>query len=90
MDTNYTILLLFILTLFAFVLNLPFGYLRSKQRKFSFLWFLYIHLPIPFVIIFRLLAGFSVKIIPLVLAASIAGQVVGARLDRFRCRHEEN
>ncbi len=90
MNGTYTILVLLILTLFAFALNLPFGYLRSKQRKFSFLWFLYIHLPIPFVVVFRLLAGFSVKIIPILLAASIAGQVIGARLDKFRCRHEEN
>ncbi len=81
--------MLILLTLFAFVLNLPFGWLRSKQKKFSFYWFLYIHLPIPFVIVFRLLAGFSMKIVPIVLAASIAGQVVGARLDKFRCRHEE-
>ncbi len=86
---QYTTFLLIALTLFAFVLNLPFGWLRSKTKKFSFYWFLYIHLPIPFVIVFRLLAGFSMKIIPIMLAASIAGQVIGARLDRFRCRREE-
>ncbi len=89
MSNAYSIFLLFLLTAFAFALNLPFGYLRGKTRKFSFLWFLYIHLPIPFVIVFRLIAGFSMKIVPIVLAASVAGQVLGARLDRFRCRHEE-
>jgi len=82
----HSIILLMLLTLFAFLLNLPFGYLRGKTRKFSFLWFLYIHLPIPFVVIFRLIAGFSLKIVPIVLAASIAGQVIGARIDKFRCR----
>ncbi len=90
MESNYTILLLFVITVFAFVLNLPFGYLRGRTRKFSFLWFLYIHLPIPFVVIFRLLAGLSVRIIPLLLVAAIAGQVIGARIERFRCRHGEN
>jgi len=70
-------------------MNLPFGYLRGKTRKFSFLWFLYIHLPIPFVIVFRVLAGFSLKIVPIILAASIAGQIVGARIERFKCRNEE-
>ncbi|MFQ5354054.1 MAG: hypothetical protein ACE5DR_03815 [Thermodesulfobacteriota bacterium] len=86
MNDQYTISLLILITIFAFVLNLPFGYLRGKSRKFSFQWFLYIHLPIPFVIVFRLLAGFSMKIVPIVLAASILGQVVGARIDRFRSR----
>lgn len=89
MNANHTIMLLILLTLFAFVINLPFGWLRSKTKKFSFYWFLYIHLPIPFVIVFRLLAGFSLRIVPIILAASILGQVVGARLDRFRCRREE-
>lgn len=84
MNDQYTISLLILITVFAFVLNLPFGYLRGKSKKFSFQWFLYIHLPIPFVIVFRLLAGFSMKIVPIVLAASILGQVVGARLDRLR------
>jgi len=82
----HSISLLILLTIFAFLINLPFGYLRGKTRKFSFLWFLYIHLPIPFVIIFRLLAGFSLKVVPIILAASIIGQVIGARIDKFRCR----
>ncbi len=90
MNGNYTIALLLIMIAFAFVLNLPFGYWRGKTRKFSFKWFLYIHLPIPFVVIFRLLAGFSMKIVPIMLVASVAGQVLGARIDRLKCRHEEN
>jgi len=86
MNNHYSILLLILLTLFAFTLNLPFGYLRNKTKKFSFLWFLYIHLPIPFVIVFRLIAGFSMKIVPIILIASIAGQVIGARIDRYRIK----
>lgn len=89
MNNQYTISLLLLLTLFAFVINLPFGYLRGKSKKFSFQWFLYIHLPIPFVIVFRLIAGFSMKIVPIILAASILGQIVGARLDRFRSTNEQ-
>ncbi|MFQ5480905.1 MAG: hypothetical protein ACE5DW_06475 [Thermodesulfobacteriota bacterium] len=89
MNNQYTISLLILLTLFAFVINLPFGYLRGKSKKFSFQWFLYIHLPIPFVIVFRLIAGFSMKIVPIILAASILGQIVGARLDRFRSTNEQ-
>ncbi len=88
MNSQYTISLLILLTLFAFVLNLPFGFLRNKTKKFSFKWFLYIHLPIPFVVVFRLIAGFSLKIVPIILAASIAGQVIGARIDRYRSANE--
>ncbi len=90
MNTEYSIFLLILLTLFAFTLNLPFGYLRNRTKKFSFLWFLYIHLPIPFVIVFRLIAGFSMKIVPIILIASIAGQVIGARIDRYRSKAQNS
>lgn len=84
MNIQYTLMILVLLSAFALVLNLPFGYMRGGTRKFSFLWFLYIHLPIPFVIAMRLVAGFNYKVIPLVLAASVIGQVIGARIYNFR------
>ena len=77
-----TISLLFAIALAAFIINLPFGYMRAKTKKFSIQWFLYIHLPIPLIIVFRKYAGFGYSAVPLFLAASVVGQLVGARLRK--------
>ena len=71
---------LLLVLLFAFLLNLPFGWLRRNEKKFSFKWFLYIHLPIPFIIALRLWLKLNPWYIPLVIAAAVAGQAIGARL----------
>ena len=65
---------------FAFLINLPFGWLRRKEKKFSFKWFLYIHLPIPLIVALRIWLKINPWLIPLVIAAAVAGQAVGARL----------
>jgi hypothetical protein len=64
----------------TFLINLPFGYLRSKTRKLTFKWFLYIHLPIPFIFLMRTLAQFDIRYIPVFVAAAIIGQLLGGRL----------
>lgn len=68
----------------AFVLNLPFGYFRVKTKKFSIQWFLYIHLPIPFIFVLRTFAGFGFKIVPLMIAGAVAGQIIGGRFNKAR------
>lgn len=75
-----TILLVVLTTTFAFVLNLPFGYLRGKSRKFSPAWILYIHLPVPFVFVMRSWAELSYVVIPVLLAGAVAGQLIGGRI----------
>ncbi len=72
------------LTVFTLIVNLPFGFLRSKAKKFSFPWFLYIHLPIPFVYVLRRLLMLPMLIIPLLLVAAIVGQVWGGRIRTER------
>lgn len=74
------------LVLAAFFISIPCGYLRESFRKYSLIWFLLIHLPIPLVVHMRMLAGFSWRIVPLTLMAAIAGQVVGGWYKR-RIRH---
>lgn len=74
----YSILLLFFLTL---LINLPFGFARAKQKKYSFRWFLYIHVPIPVIFIMRTLSHVELKYIPVFAVAAILGQVIGGRLD---------
>jgi hypothetical protein len=80
---NYYLILAGV-TVFAFLLNLPFGFLRHGTRKYSLQWFLYIHLPVPFVYFSRKM--FSLKpsaILPLVVA-SILGQVLGGKYSERR------
>ena len=81
MDLHQTIGLTTLLA-FAFLANLPLGYLREGTEKFSVRWFLYIHLSIPFIVLLRLSYGFSWRIIPLSLGCAVAGQLVGSRYRR--------
>ncbi|MFV0346887.1 MAG: hypothetical protein ACK5IQ_11670 [Bacteroidales bacterium] len=50
----------FLLALMTFALGIPFGYLRAGVKKLSFWWFVYIHLPIPFIILFRKYLGIPI------------------------------
>jgi len=72
------------LLLFAFLVNVPLGFLRQASRKYSVHWFVYIHLSIPFIIVLRLREGFGWKVIPLTLACAVLGQLLGGRLQRRR------
>ncbi len=43
----------FFLLVLIFVFNLPFGYWRQSVKKFSFQWFVAIHVPVLFIFLFR-------------------------------------
>lgn len=73
-------LLIAILAITALVINLPFGYLRSRARKFSLKWFLYIHVPVPFLILLRILAGVGYAALPVVVAGAVIGQYAGGQM----------
>lgn len=66
----------------VFILNLPFGYWRANERKFSTRWFLSVHAPVPFVIALRLLSGLGWQFItfPVLISAFFGGQFVGGKL----------
>ena len=70
----------------VFILNLPFGYWRANEPKFSTRWFLAVHLPVPFVIALRVLSGLGWQFItfPLLIGAFFAGQVIGGKLHVMR------
>lgn len=74
-------LLILGILILALIVNLPFGYLRHKSRKYSLKWFLYIHLPVPLIILARLLSHIDFKYIPLFLAAGAVGQFCGGKLE---------
>ena len=64
------------------LLNLPFWYWRVHVKRFSFQWVLVVHLPVPFVIIVRMLdgVGWHIKTFPLLVVAYFAGQYLGSSL----------
>lgn len=63
------------------LINLPFGYFRKRTKKFSFKWFLYIHLPIPLIFLARVLSHLDYRYIPLFVLAAIMGQLWGGKIE---------
>jgi len=74
----YIILALFAVT---FLINLPFGYARAKAKRYSFRWFLYIHVPIPLLFVARTVSHIEIKYLPVFALAAIIGQVLGGKLE---------
>lgn len=68
----------------AVALNIPFGAYRATVATFSVRWFLAIHLPIPFIFLLRVSAGYGYSFIPWLFAGAVGGQLAGARLWRWR------
>lgn len=69
----------------TFFLNIPFGYVRQGFRKLSFKWFVAIHAPIPFVILFRHLfgLGFQLYTYPIMVSAFFLGQFAGKKIRMY-------
>jgi hypothetical protein len=70
------------LMLVVFIINLPFGYMRSKATKFSRRWMMAIHIPVPFVFLLRIFSGLNWTVIPLLVLSDVAGQIAGGRLGK--------
>lgn len=68
------------------ILNIPFGYWRATEKKFSLRWFLAVHAPVPFIILLRLLAGLGWQLaaFPVLVAAFFSGQFFGGLLHDRR------
>ncbi len=72
-----------LLVTFAFLINVPLGYLRQTAKKFSFAWFFWIHASIPFIILLRIKLHISPWFIPVSIAMAILGQLLGSRLNQI-------
>lgn len=68
----------------AFLSSIPCGYLRQNYKKYSFMWFLLIHVSIPIIALLRISAGLSWRVIPLTLGGAVAGQITGGIINRRR------
>lgn len=66
------------------LLNLPFGYWRSRVPKFSPSWFLAVHIPVPFVIAIRLLTGIGWHPVTfaVLVSAFFLGQFLGGKISK--------
>jgi hypothetical protein len=64
----------------AIALNLPFGAWRTTVQRYSWRWFLAIHLPIPFIFLMRRASGLSWHWVPLMFACALVGQLAGSWL----------
>ena len=73
-------IVILLLCMGAALLNLPFGFYRAYVRRFSWQWFLAIHLPVPFIFILRITSGTSWTVIPAFIACAVAGQLLGGFL----------
>jgi hypothetical protein len=69
----------------VFLLNLPFGYWRSRTRKFSWQWFVSIHLPVAIIITYQVASGMGFQLAALAvrIAAFFLGQLAGGRIGRM-------
>lgn len=70
------------LMLIVFMINLPFGYMRSKAARFSRQWMMAVHIPVPFVFLLRVFSGLNWTVIPLLVLSDIAGQLAGGKLGK--------
>ncbi|MEK6977092.1 MAG: hypothetical protein AABX40_01660 [Candidatus Hydrothermarchaeota archaeon] len=70
------------LSLFVFLINLPFGYWRSKTVRFSRQWMLAIHLPIPLIFVLRTVSGIGLRYVPILAIFFALGQFTGARVGK--------
>ena len=66
----------------ALFLNIPCGFYRRNYRKFSFMWFFLIHVPIPFVVWMRHLFGIEFEwwVLLISITICILGQTIGSRV----------
>jgi len=70
------------LMLIVFLINIPFGYIRSNAAKFSRKWMMAVHIPVPFVFLLRIFSGFNWTVIPLLILTDVAGQIAGGKLRK--------
>jgi hypothetical protein len=77
-------LILAILLIFAFTVNIFFGYWRANVKPLSLQWFLAIHISIPFLVGLRVwLMEWNWVTVPAFVAVFFLGQYAGGRLRKY-------
>lgn len=66
--------------------NVPLGIWREHTKKFSPSWFLAVHAAVPFIGMLRKSVLMPKTAMAFTIAASILGQVIGSRAERYRLK----
>ncbi|MEK7803553.1 MAG: hypothetical protein AAB251_04050 [Deltaproteobacteria bacterium] len=77
---HYDLIIAFLALILAF--NIPIGFYRKRFAKFSRPWARCIYIPILLNIVLRRLFGFSYVVIPVSVVVLLAGQFIGARIEK--------
>ncbi len=66
------------------LVNIPFGYWRENVKKFSWQWFISVHLPVPVIMFLRIRlgTGWELATYPFIVGAYFSGQWLGAKWHR--------
>ena len=78
------VLYLILSLLTTFFLNIPFGYWRFFEKRFSLGWFLAIHLPVPVVFTMRFMLSIPYYLIPIYVFFYFLGQFIGSKIAKNR------
>ena len=64
------------------IINLPFGFWRAGERRFTWPWIVAVHAPVPLVVGVRVVSGLGWQpaTFPVFIAAFIIGQFVGGKI----------
>lgn len=66
--------------------NVPLGIWREHTKKFSPSWFAAVHAAVPFIAVLRKSVLMPKSAMAFTIAASILGQVIGSRAERYRLK----
>lgn len=82
----------FILLLATFLLNIPCGYWRASVKKFSWQWFVAIHLPVPILIALRLIMNenYRLNTFLILIAVYFIGQLLGSTIKKISKKNKQN
>ncbi|KAI4385732.1 hypothetical protein MLD38_003727 [Melastoma candidum] len=72
--------------LLGMAVNVPLGIWREHTKKFSPSWFAAVHAAVPFIAILRKSVLMPKSAMAFTIAASILGQVIGSRAERYRMK----
>jgi len=77
---------IYLLALIVLIINIPFGYWQANVRRYSFQFFLAIHIPVLLIILFRILSatGFELATLFYTVPAFFLGQYAGSKIYSFR------
>nr|BAH20351.1 AT5G45410 [Arabidopsis thaliana] len=74
------------IALMGMAANVPLGVWREHTKKFSPAWFLAVHAAVPFIAMLRKSVLMPKTAMALTIGASILGQVIGSRAERYRLK----